>query len=207
MRLSLELIDTEQQIQKAILSALLGDANKIMLKAVKQLKRRIPNIIESAIVSQPEYSSLIGGRLRDEFGVPDAASKIDNLLKLWKNIEVTYQSPKIRSGQIISSISIEAIRSDYSDVLSSPSAKQKTKKGQSLAWLDWLLIQGDKIIIKEYEISGGEGRAGRLVMKKTVTGKWGVPSGFAGSPNDNWITRAIQSVSGIIDRTLAEALQ
>ena len=66
---------------------------------------------------------------------------------------------------------------------------------------------GDKIIIKEYEIASGEGRAGRFVMKKTVTGKWGVPSTFAGTPNNNWITRAIQSVSSIIDRTLAEALK
>ena len=95
----------------------------------------------------------------------------------------------------------------YSDVLGSSAAIQRTKKGQNLEWLDWLLIQGDKIIIKEYEISSGEGRAGRFVMKKTVTGKWGVPSTFAGTPNNNWITRAIQSASTIIDRTLEEALK
>lgn len=53
----------------------------------------------------------------------------------------------------------------------------------------------------------GKGRAGNVVMRKNVKGKWGVPPQFAGTPNNNWITRAIQSISGIIDRTLVEALK
>lgn len=207
MKLSVEVLDTEQQIQNGILSALLRDADKIMKKAVKDLKKTVPKIIEAAIITQPEYMSLAGGRLKDEFGIPDAPNKIDTLLNFWKDIDVKYKPPIIRSSQIVSSITVEAIRADYSDVLGSPAAIQRTKKGQNLEWLDWLLIQGDKIIIKEYEISSGEGRAGKFVMKKTVTGKWGVPSNFAGTPNNNWITRAIQSSSSIIDRTLVEALK
>ena len=42
MKLSVEVLDTEQQIQNGILSALLRDADKIMKKAVKDLKKQFP---------------------------------------------------------------------------------------------------------------------------------------------------------------------
>ena len=207
MKFSLKVLETEQEIQKAVLKALLDDASKIMATASKRLTKKLPLVIETAITSQPEYSSLINGTLKDEFGLTNPTVKIDSLLDIWSNINVTYKKPNISGNQIKSSLSIFAIKSDYSDVLGSAAAVQVTKKGQSLEWLDWLLNQGDKIIIKEYELVSGKGRAGNVVMRKNVKGKWGVPPQFAGTPNNNWITRAIQSISGIIDRTLAEALK
>lgn len=207
MKFSLKVLETEQEIQKAVLKALLDDASKIMATASKRLTKKLPLVIETAITSQPEYSSLINGTLKDEFGLTNPTVKIDSLLDIWSNINVTYKKPNISGNQIKSSLSIFAIKSDYSDVLGSAAAEQVTKKGQSLQWLDWLLNQGDKIIIKEYELVSGKGRAGNVVMRKNVKGKWGVPPQFAGTPNNNWITRAIQSISGIIDRTLVEALK
>ena len=207
MKFSLKVLETEKEIEKAVLKALLDDASKIMATASKRLTKKLPIIIETAITSQPEYSSLTGGILKDQFGLTNPTTKIDSLLDIWSNINVTYKKPTISASQIKSNLSIVAIKSDYSDALASAAAEQVTKKGQSLQWLDWLLNQGDRIIIKEYELVSGKGRAGNVVMRKNVKGKWGVPSQFAGSPNNNWITRAIQSVSSIIDRTLAEALR
>lgn len=207
MRLSFELLDTEAQIKKAILEALLSDVNKTAEKAAKRLKRKLPIIIETAITSQPEYSELISGKLREQFGIPNAATKIDSLLSIWKNIEVKYKKARISGDQIKTAIVATAIRSDYKDVLNTAAAYQTTEKGQQLYWLDWLLNQGDKIIVKEYELVTGRGRAGNVVMRKNVRGKWGVPSAFAGTPNNNWITRSLNSVSSIIDRTLEEALK
>ena len=207
MKFSLKVLETEKEIEKAVLKALLDDASKIMATASKRLTKKLPIIIETAITSQPEYSSLTGGILKDQFGLTNPTTKIDSLLDIWSNINVTYKKPTISASQIKSNLSIVAIKSDYSDALASAAAEQVTKKGQSLQWLDWLLNQGDRIIIKEYELVSGKGRAGNVGMRKNVKGKWGVPSQFAGSPNNNWITRAIQSVSSIIDRTLAEALR
>ena len=209
MKASIDIIETNEQIQQLILKALLRDVGKTMTKSAKILKSKLPSIIESAIISQPEYTSLVSGTLREEFGIPDAASKIEKLLQVWKNVEVNYTRPTIKGGQIFSKITIYAIRSDYSDVMGLSAAFQKTKKGQNLPWLDWLLNQGDKVIIKEYEIVDGKknGRAGKKVMKKNVKGKWSVPSSFAGNPNNNWITRAIDSVSSIIERTVEESLK
>ena len=207
MKFSLKVLETEKEIEKAVLKALLDDASKIMTTASKRLTKKLPIIIETAITSQPEYSSLTGGILKDQFGLTNPTTKIDSLLDIWSNINVTYKKPTISASQIKSNLSIVAIKSDYSDALASAAAEQVTKKGQSLQWLDWLLNQGDRIIIKEYELVSGKGRAGKVGMRKNVKGKWGVPSQFAGSPNNNWITRAIQSVSSIIDRTLAEALR
>tara|TARA_Y100000401_G_scaffold90354_1_gene75941 strand:- start:1249 stop:1875 length:627 start_codon:yes stop_codon:yes gene_type:complete len=208
MKASIEIIETNDQIQQAILKALLKDVGKTMVKSAKILENKLPTIIETAIISQPEYVSLVSGQLKQEFGIPDARSKIEQLLQIWKNVEVNYSKPTIKGGQIVSKISIYAIRSDYSDVIGLAAAYQRTKKGQSLPWLDWLLNQGDKVIIKEYEIvDGKKGRAGDKVMKKTVRGKWSVPSSFAGNPNNNWITRAIDSVSSVIEKTVEESLK
>lgn len=209
MKASIDIIETNAQIEQSILKALLRDVGKTMAKSAKILESKLPPIIESAIISQPEYTSLVSGRLREEFGIPDAASKVEKLLQVWKNVEVNYTKPTIKGGQIFSKITIYAIRSDYADVMGLPAAFQKTKKGQDLPWLDWLLNQGDKVIIKEYEIVDGKrnGRAGNKVMKKNVKGKWSVPSSFAGNPNNNWITRSIDSVSSIIERTVEESLK
>lgn len=207
MKISFELLDTEAQIQKAILNALLKDVDKKTKKAAIKLKKQLPIIIESAITSQPEYNSLISGELKSQFGIPNAAAKIDTLLRIWKNVDVKYKKAKVSGSQIKTAIVATAIRSDYSDALASAAAFQKTEKGQSLHWLDWLLNQGDRIIVKEYELVAGRGRAGNVVMRKNVSGKWGVPSAFAGTPNNNWITRSLNSVSSIIDRTLEEALK
>ena len=187
MKFSLKVLETEKEIEKAVLKALLDDASKIMTTASKRLTKKLPIIIETAITSQPEYSSLTGGILKDQFGLTNPTTKIDSLLDIWSNINVTYKKPTISASQIKSNLSIVAIKSDYSDALASAAAEQVTKKGQSLQWLDWLLNQGDRIIIKEYELVSGKGRAGNVVMRKNVKGKWGVPSQFAGSPNNEII--------------------
>ena len=188
MKFSVDVLETQSEISTAILTAMIDPITKQIKNGAKELKRKIPLIIETAIKSQPEYNSLISGQLKDEFGLAGAAQKIDSLINIWQKIEIDIQQPRIKGKQITGGITINAIRSDYSDVLNLPAALQTTKKGQNLPWLDWLLIQGDKVIIKEYDLVVGKGRAGNTIMRRNVAGKWSVPSSFAGTPNNNWIT-------------------
>lgn len=92
---------------------------------------------------------------------------------------------------------IEAIQANFQNVLGLPEAQQLTNKGVSLDWLDWLLIKGDKTIIREYEIEPAQGRRSRTglaVMVKAKKGRWKVPAQYAGTVNKNWVTRAIDDI-------------
>ena len=84
----------------------------------------------------------------------------------------------------------------------------KQYKGTDLNWLEWLLLFGNKTIIRDYVVEFGDNprsRTGRAVMKGVKSGKWGVPPEFAGTKNNNWITRAIESADSEINSILKEA--
>lgn len=102
------------------------------------------------------------------------------------------------------------IQSDYTDVLNSSAAVFKTEKGTDLNWLEWLLLFGSKTIIKDYEVEFGynpRSRTGQAIMRGVKRGKWSVPYEFSGTQNNNWITRAIDSVESDIYKTLSEAMK
>lgn len=154
------------------------------------------NVVINAIKSQPEYMSLLRGRLRSEFGLPDADTKLSEILTVWSKDIVIRNSRK--------RLTIEMIQADFSNVLSLASAQQITKKGVSLEWLDWLLMRGDKTIIRDYEVSlntSAHSRTGTAIMMQRKRGKWGVPSQYAGTIRNNWVTRAID---GIPDKVIED---
>lgn len=70
--------------------------------------------------------------------------------------------------------------------------KIDTAKGEQIPWLEWLLTRGNEIIIADYHIKFGfamASRSGGAIMAPTL--EWSVPSQFAGTRDDNWITRAL----------------
>ena len=84
IKATVNILEKDTEINREIMKLLLPQVSKLFSKAAKRIERRVPNIIESAIVSQPEYAELISGVLREEFGIPNAASKIEQLLAIWK---------------------------------------------------------------------------------------------------------------------------
>ena len=75
-------------------------------------------------------------------------------------------------------------------------------------WLDWLINRGDEIIVSQFgfESAGGKGRSGGGKMKKG--GSWRISPQYAGTVDDNFITRALQdksftdSASKAIEKTI-----
>ena len=61
-----------------------------------------------------------------------------------------------------------------------------------MPWLDWLITEGDKPIVKGYKyVNDVIGRSGQGIMKQQNGESWRVPPEFAGDINDNFITRAL----------------
>ena len=100
------------------------------------------------------------------------------------------------------------IRSDFSDVLSSDSGFViDALRGYQLPWLEWLLLEGNKAIISKQEVIIGPNKFSRtgLAIMRPSNKSWRVPSEFAGTIKDNWITRAIDNSESQINELLDKA--
>jgi hypothetical protein len=208
--ISLKLLESNAQIQIAILNAMLPQVDSFMTNVMKKIESDLPDLINEAIISQPEYNSLLNGTLKLELGIPDPEQRIQELLSIWiKNIDISYQKPKIVSSKIKSSISIKAIKADFSDVLGNDLAEVVDfNTGSVIPWLDWLLLEGSTTLVKDYEVSFGpnpRSRTGYAIMVDSNS-DWKVPSEYSGTRSDNWITRAINSYKDNINKLLQKAL-
>ena len=101
MRLGLKILESNSQIQKSILMALLPECIVFMKNSMNQLKATIPDIVSRSIYNRSEYQSLVGGILRLELGIPDANAKIAELISkeaeafdVWSKLKVVELSNK-----------------------------------------------------------------------------------------------------------------
>lgn len=209
MNINLKIIETDQQINKEILNALLPEVTNFMNNGVNTIKRELPAILQNAIVNTPEYSSILNGKLKYEFGIPDSNVKLNNLVDLWiENIKYPYMKPRIIGNKIKSSFEVNAVRVDFAEVLYSNDALVIDNiRGYNLPWLEWLLLEGNKTIISKQEVVIGPNkfsRTGNALMRDSNK-SWKVPSEFSGTVTNNWITRAVDGVEGNIQSLLDRA--
>lgn len=211
MKLTFSLIETDAQITKDILNALLPDVQKMMSDAVKYLREQLPPLVQNAIIIQPEYQSLSNGSLRYELGVPDINERIMKIFSIWlANMQIKYEAPKISGSQIKSKLNISMIKTDFSDILSSDVAEiVDANTGSIVSWLRWLLLDGTVTLVEDHTIIIGKNarsRTGQAIMRQSDGKSWHVPNEFAGTESNNWITRAIDSIADEIDKVLERAL-
>ncbi len=205
----MKILETDNQIANLILDAMAGEINTALSKGAIKIERDIRNIVRTAITSQPEWDSLLNGQLRGEFGLPDSQARLTNILKIWSNSIIVSPSLAKRSGgKLKGGLKIDMIQGDYSDVINTPEAYFVTEKGVTLNWLEWLLKFGDKAIIKEYTIGVNprRSRTGTDVMIKQKGKRWFVPPQFAGTINNNFVTRALDSIQSNIESIVEKGI-
>lgn len=209
LKFSINLLDTDSQIANNILKAILPEAKNLMDEALSKIKTLLPPLVNSAITNSSEYRSLLDGQLKYEFGIPDAASKLAGLLNIWSNnLNQVYNPPTIQNGQIKASFSVNMIRVDFSDVLYTDYAiMQDSIRGYNLPWLQWLLLEGNRTLVSNYQVTIGPHKSSRTGMAIMSPNKksWRVPSAYAGTEINNWITRALDSIDPQIQQTIKMA--
>ena len=203
IKASFSITDSTSIIKDKILTALLIDAQNFFDNIYNKISESIPEIIINHIIDQPEYDALISGTLQYEFGLPDPSARLQEIIETIRNGSfVKYKPVSIKSSKLVGEITIEMIKKDFSDLLSLGSSTLITEKGDRLNWLQWLLLEGDSVIVSDYFFVLGpnnNSRTGFGIMKQFGGGFWRVPPEYAGSINNNWITRAINSAIGDID--------
>ena len=209
MQFSIKLLESNSQISNSILQALIPEVDNYLKKALIIIRKNLPSLIKNIIYNTPEYNSLMGGQLQYEFGIPDPSSQLSNIIDIWSNnIKIEYNGPTVSNNKIKASFSVSLIRSDFSDVLSSDSGFViDALRGYQLPWLEWLLLEGNKAIISKQEVIIGPNKFSRtgLAIMRPSNKSWRVPSEFAGTIKDNWITRAIDNSESQINELLDKA--
>lgn len=192
----------------------------VLQEITKKIKRQAPrikntitdslrNAVREALVSTPEYQSILQGKLRAELGIPEPDARIVTIIETWiNNIEIKVKT----GGSSLLLIDIGIIKDDYGDVLSLPSSqyKYRSKRSQGeIPWLRWLLLEGDKRIITKYEFSNDpkKSRTGMGIMISKEQGFWQVPPEFSGTSVNNFATRALGNIQNVIDNIVERAVK
>jgi len=194
-----------QDVEREIIKKIKSKAPKIKISITDQIKKNV----REALIGTQEYQSIIHGRLRAELGIPNSSSRIMSVVDTWvDNIVV-----KVTTGKSpFLSINIGMIQADYSDVLALPEAQYTYKSRRSegtIPWLRWLLLEGPKRIITQYEFSKSPigSRTGMGIMISKERGAWQVPSEFSGTSVNNFATRALGNMESVIDKIVENTVK
>ena len=212
MRYNLKLVESDSQIRKMILESIKDQMQDVFNTAIPKIQNKIRMAVKNSLQVQPEYEALTSGNLRFEFGIPDPQNRVDAIIDVWiNNIALEKTIIKMNNSGLSGGFSLSMISSSFADVLMLPVAKVADESnGYSLPWLQWLLLDGGKIIVKDYVVVFGPNRASRTgfaIMKQDKSSNWRVPAEFAGTISNNWATRAIDSLDESISNIIQEEIE
>ena len=211
MRFGASIIESVAGITNTIIREFSKQIKKLFDKAQPKIEKDLRIKLASAIKSQPEYSSLKNGELRYNFGIADS-SIIDNIVDRFVNsINVATNIVNNTSTTINAELVFSIVaNNDLDEILSSDDANIMTEKGNTLPWLNWLLIRGNEPIILTHKIlikPSPYSRTGQAIMIPSKAGSWRVPPRYIGTLDNNWITRAISSIEPEINNILSKHIK
>jgi hypothetical protein len=198
--------DFDREVIKEIVKKIKQQAERIRSTVTLELQR----YVREALVSAPEYQSILQGKLRAELGIPNPDVRIMTIVDTWvNNIKV-----KVEAGSSpFLTVDIGMIQEDYGDVLSLPGAAyeyESYRGGGVIPWLEWLLLEGDRRIVNRYEFTSNvtrNSRTGMGIMISKRRGSWQVPPEYSGTSADNFALRALSGVETAIDQIIEKAIK
>ena len=197
LQVSLKLITPLKRIENNILNAAIKHLNSRLGRLPSIITKRARNLIKDALIRSPVTSSLISGKLREEFGVVDADAELQQIFQaISQTVNVTTSRARRRGGRVHMNIRLTAVPFDLDKIVGT-AGSYTTEKGAMIPWFQWLTAAGDRIIVRNYDIEGGYSkfsRTGDKIMVKSGRKGWRVPPEYSGSPNNNFVTRAADSI-------------
>lgn len=201
-----KILDSTSKIQKNILSASEGEIKAMFQKAKPRIESGIKAIVRDALFQSPEIQSLKDGTLRLDFGLVVDPTE-DIVYSIVNSTNVLFKNFRFYKNSMSNVMSIYIQPSDFNNLLSLAVSNAITEKGEVLPWLEWLLTAGNAVVIAGYSVEYGnfaQSRTGGAIMEPV--GFFKVDSQFSGTPENNFITRAIeprsQEINDLIKRSL-----
>lgn len=210
MNITVKLVDSTPDISRAILGSIRDYLDPKIKQAASKAAEELPKLVSEALKQEPEYLSLLNGQLKAELGLASSSDVEAVIEAISSSIELKTQSLIANRSGIKGGFTINMIRAkDAGGVIGLDIAKVNDK-GYSLPWLQWLLFEGNKILIKNYIVEFGSNpnsRSGLAVMQPSPSSSWRVPPEFIGSEENNWITRAISRIENNIYDLIVKAVE
>jgi hypothetical protein len=188
-------LPSDAVMYRKILGAARNHLNSAMYRAAPQIVLRLRQFCKEMIEGTSEYGSLLNGELLGELGIPDVKGRLEQILEtVARSVQVQVIPIRANGTQLNGGMRIYMLQSDFADVLRLPAAEYFSHE-HLIPWLGWLLLEGDRIIIADYEIfrdlnaaQKARSRTGQALMRPGRG--WRVPPDYSGVADDNFLTRA-----------------
>lgn len=210
-----EVVGNIPQLENKISKIMKPVLDRAFRVSAPRIEFKLKTIVKEAILHCPEYISLTSGQLKGELGLVDARSALDSIFQVWlDSIEVKPVSViSVKGGTAIAGgLTIQGIRSTKVDVISLDSATYTSENGESVPWLKWLLLAGDAVLLSDHHVSFNlskteftYSRTGLAIMRDG--GTYRIPPQFSGVKEDNFVTRALESISDTISDLIITEVQ
>lgn len=193
MTITLKLLESVDQIESNILSALSVQFNASMKSKKSKILQDVKTLIPSWISSQPEMQSLLSSdplSLIGQFGITASptsiVSSIISSVVNSTNISIMSYDKKLNGGGIELNIQPD----NFANLLGLSQGHSVYQDG-NLHWLDWLLNRGDEVIVVGYQYNPQTGLGRSKLGNMKNGGSFRVPPEFSGTAQNNFITRAL----------------
>ena len=205
--------ESDKKVLKLIGTHIADALNRNIKRIAKDSKKFTQDFIERGFIQSEEFRLLItDDRIKGELGLTNVESKLLSIFKaIVNNIEV--KTKPFRMGNTLhGSIEIRILRTDHSDITKIGSAFQFVKSGDNsylLPWLQWLLFEGNNTVVSNYEFlpKSGLGRNKLGIMRSSKGFQWNVPTDIQGVEEDNFLTRALDSIMENYENNLLKEIE
>jgi hypothetical protein len=204
--------------EKIIFNALRDDITKKVQSAIgkitQDVKPKISAIILKTLNDSNTVQSLLSGKLKDDFGLFGNVVNV-TVVNITKQISdnININIARSTKSNAILNTTLEILpTTDYAKIISVPGGSFPSRGG-NVDWLEWLLLRGTQVVIGDFWIfrnaTGFTRSGGNSIMKKIESvprEPFRVDPNHAGTLDDNFITRAIQSASDDILNALVASV-
>jgi hypothetical protein len=201
LNIDLRLSENDAKIEQMIYLAFRDELNMKIPALIPQMQKTIKEKTRPLFYKSPAYHAILNGPLNADFGIPKGEEKarLDVIFDtIVNNLEVTFNKITYAGKTFRGGIEVGVILADYRDILNLSQSVVITEKGVTLPWVEWLTLRGSEVIITNHLIKFGEfsdpkyhSRSEKAVMIKGQGAFWIVPTEYAGTARDNWLTRSI----------------
>jgi len=197
---------------KKIARALLKPLGRFIDRLSKTATTTMRDKFTSRMLGHTVVQNVLHGMLRGELGVVNASEKIDTILRAWiDGFRIEKKEPKLFGDRIACGLSVQMVRSDWSEVknlsasiqISNTRQPDGSFKRRELHWLEWLLEYGSSIIVRDYDFTAKITRGSRTGLGIMIKGTgWSVPEPFTGTNKNNFVIDVLNDVSQDIIKVL-----
>lgn len=181
------------------------EAKKIIKASITKSQDKIiweaRQIFKQFLYSSDEYWSIVTGSLVAHFGLQNPSTLMDGIInEIVKAVQVKVTSSIAKKTQLNIKVSIYLFDQDYARLFRLSWSSYYSHE-HHIEWLRWFLLGGTSIIITTHRIRFARRESSRSGVAIMVPhGQWSVPEQYAGTINNNWITRTADKASAFIAR-------